>query len=190
MRNRTELAQHFRDQGFKIGAEIGVFKGEYSKELLEIIPELKLYGVDNWGNNGTTGRGRDDRQKGYLRTLEDLKSYIESGQYIILKKNSMLALADIPNASLDFVFIDAGHDYQSVKDDVTGWTKKVRAGGIVSGHDYYVSKLGQVEVIKAVDEYVAEHKIKLNIINWDRKTRSKNNRVPCWYFIKESNDSR
>jgi hypothetical protein len=38
--------------------------------------------------------------------------------------------------SLDFVFIDAAHDYDSVKQDIISWLPKVKKGGIISGHDY------------------------------------------------------
>jgi hypothetical protein len=47
------------------------------------------------------------------------------------------ALADVPDMSLDWVFIDGNHSYEYVKEDIPGWTSKVKLGGIVSGHDFY-----------------------------------------------------
>jgi hypothetical protein len=41
-----------------------------------------------------------------------------------------------PNGQFDMVFIDAMHDYQSVKDDITYWLPHVRYGGIIVFHDY------------------------------------------------------
>jgi hypothetical protein len=41
------------------------------------------------------------------------------------------------NESLDFVFIDAGHDYEDVIDDIRCWLPKVKIGGILSGHDFH-----------------------------------------------------
>ena len=41
-----------------------------------------------------------------------------------------------PNESLDFVFIDAGHMYEEVKEDISLWLPKVKPGGVISGHDY------------------------------------------------------
>lgn len=38
--------------------------------------------------------------------------------------------------SLDFVFIDANHEFKEVACDISEWSKKVRKGGIVAGHDY------------------------------------------------------
>jgi hypothetical protein len=48
----------------------------------------------------------------------------------------MDALADFADGSLDFVYIDANHDFVNFTNDLHYWKKKVRLGGIVSGHDY------------------------------------------------------
>jgi hypothetical protein len=57
-----------------------------------------------------------------------------------VRKFSMDALAQFEDDSLDFVYIDGNHRLPWVLDDICGWMIKVRAGGIVAGHDYYVSK--------------------------------------------------
>jgi len=51
------------------------------------------------------------------------------------------------NGSLDFVFVDAGHDYESVAEDIHYWLPKVKSGGMIAGHDYPDFK----GVVKAVD---------------------------------------
>ena len=48
--NRTILAQTFGELGFKVGAEIGVAEGIYSRVLFDNIPGLKLFGIDIWKN--------------------------------------------------------------------------------------------------------------------------------------------
>ena len=40
------------------------------------------------------------------------------------------------DASLDFVFIDAEHTYDAVKQDIAAWEPKIKPGGWVMGHDY------------------------------------------------------
>ncbi|MFC1612653.1 class I SAM-dependent methyltransferase, partial [Patescibacteria group bacterium] len=69
----------------------------------------------------------------YERTVERLKNFKNS---TILKKKSMDALADFPDGSLDFVFIDADHRFQHITNDLAEWSKKVKIGGIISGHDF------------------------------------------------------
>lgn len=184
MKNRQELAKYFADLGFKIGAEIGVCKGHYSKTLCETIPGLTLYGIDNWSNTSGSHKERNHRDSAYRQTLYNLGPFIDSGQFIIIRKTSMEALADIADESLDFVFIDADHTYEGVKEDVNGWTPKVRKGGIVSGHDYYEFKSGRGGIIPAVDEYVMEHEYELEVTDWDKENPDGDSRQPSWYFIK------
>jgi len=61
---------------------------------------------------------------------------------------SLEAVLMIPDISLDFVFIDAMHTYEAVKEDIRAWFPKIRSGGIVAGHDYSWDG-----VKKAVDEF-------------------------------------
>jgi hypothetical protein len=59
-------------------------------------------------------------------------------------------LAERFNAtSVDFVYIDACHDYPKVRMDILAWLPRVRPGGTIAGHDYDESHGG---VTKAVDE--------------------------------------
>jgi predicted O-methyltransferase YrrM len=74
---------------------------------------------------------------------------------VIMKMASMDAVKKFQNGELDFVYIDANHDYEYAIQDITEWSKKVRVGGMVSGHDYDPTW----GVKKAVDEYVTENNI-------------------------------
>ena len=49
----------------------------------------------------------------------------------------------IPNNSLDYVYVDARHDYCGVTDDLLNYWPKVRPGGIFAGHDYVAAKDSQ-----------------------------------------------
>lgn len=69
----------------------------------------------------------------------------------VLLTSSTRAAAMHADKSLDFVFIDAAHDYHSVKTDLQAWWPKIKAGGILAGHDYI--GMGCPEVPKAVDEF-------------------------------------
>jgi len=53
-----------------------------------------------------------------------------------MKAASAEAAPHIPESSLDFVFIDAIHTYEAVKQDIALWASKVRPAGLIAGHDY------------------------------------------------------
>ena len=164
---------------FTIGAEIGVEKGIFSKRLVRLVPELKLYAIDAWmpykfPGNGNFGKSKD-RQNSYY---EETKTRLAPFNCEIIRKYSIDAVRDFEDESLDFVYIDAHHGYEFVKEDIEEWTKKVKVGGIVSGDDYFIFNSGNDGVIKAVDEYVANHNISHLFIYKNDKDH------PSWFFIK------
>jgi predicted O-methyltransferase YrrM len=171
MKHRYDLAEYLAGTGHRQGAEIGVHGGRFSEMLCKNNPDLQMICVDNWGRIA-------HHELVYAEAVERLAPYNAT----IIRKKSMDAVKDIADESLDFVYIDAGHDYQSVRDDVTEWTKKVKPGGIVAGDDYYVMKSGNRGVIDAVDEYTLAHGYALNIIPHSHLDRR--DRFPQWYFIK------
>lgn len=126
---RDDFAVFLSENGYKTGAEIGVNKGEYGRVLCKV--GLKMYGVDCWENY--VGYKRVGTYKSsYEEACENLKRL----DYTIIKKYSMDALKDFEDNSLDFVYIDANHTLPYVCMDIFGWERKVRKGGIISGHDY------------------------------------------------------
>jgi len=182
IKNRIELAKYFNELGFKYGAEIGTCFGRYSEILCENIPGLKLLAIDSWNNKQNTARENVAKISGEESTRIKLAPYNAD----IIKSTSMDAVGLVEDGSLDFVFIDAAHDYHSVAEDIREWSKKVRIGGIVSGHDYYIFRnSGNRGVIDAVDEYIKKYDIELLTTSWDKKNPVRDDRQPCWYFFKK-----
>jgi hypothetical protein len=88
----------------------------------------------------------------------NLKSVID---YVTpIQLNSTEAAKLYEDKSLDFVFLDAGHDYSHVKEDILAWLPKIKDGGIIGGHDYKHPCLPGVT--EAVDEFFKD---KLETIN-------------------------
>jgi predicted O-methyltransferase YrrM len=87
----------------------------------------------------------------------------------------MDAISDFEDSSLDFVYIDANHTYEAATEDIREWSKKVRPGGIVAGHDY-VNTEGY-GVIQAIHEHIQEKGIKTLFI-------TSKDRSPSWFYIK------
>lgn len=142
--SRDDLPQLFIDLGFKVGAEIGVYKGEYTKKFLDT--GLSMYGIDPWldypSYKNTGGQKRIDFL--YEHAQRSLSSYPNCK---IIRKTSMEALSDFEDESLDFVYIDANHLLKYVIDDICEWSKKVKKGGVVAGHDYFYEKRDKINLI-------------------------------------------
>ncbi len=170
MKNRIELAKYFNSLGLKTGAEIGVSEGKNAANMCINIPGLKLFCVDSW--NGVRGQ----------LALEKAKKRLTGYNVKFIKKDSMTALADFADNSLDFVFIDASHAFDYVMKDIIDWSKKVRPGGIVSGHDYYHSKSGTMGVVEAVDAYTLAHHITFNLTTKDPD--SLDDKEPSFWWVK------
>lgn len=170
---RKLIHQLFADKGFKIGAEIGVDRGENAVNMFKRIPDLMLYLVDPWA--GRAPKRPFSRAERHDMAMKAIAGY----NAIVLRTTSLKASLLIPDRSLDFVYIDGRHRFPMVMLDIILWEQKVRDGGITSGHDYVPS--GRYGVNYAVNSYVrhmnryrhSKNKIKLRLIE-------KNN----WYFEK------
>jgi predicted O-methyltransferase YrrM len=150
---RVTLAQLFLDLGFINGAEIGVQTGVYSEVLLKNNPNLQLMCVDPWrAYHGVTQEQSDKVYDWAISRLEPYKDRVT-----ILRETSVEAARNVPDASLDFVYIDGAHDFNNVMLDILHWYPKVKRYGIFSGHDYYIFFRGGV--VRAVDTFTQAHNI-------------------------------
>lgn len=154
---RDDLATLFADLGYTKGAEIGVQRGTYSEVLCKANPKLHLMLVDPW--TPFTHHSQEWQDQQLARAVHRLQSY---PNVEFIRKTSMEAVKEVPNGSLDFIYIDAMHDFDNVMMDLIAWVPKVRRDGIVSGHDYdhYFS----CGVVPAVDAYVRAHNVGLYYI--------------------------
>ncbi len=133
--SRNELPKFLKEQRFNVGAEIGVYVGEFTERFLK--EDLKMYAIDPWCAYSGSGRTFQVQQTQDTVFKQAYDRLLPFGNCTIVKKTAMDALVDFPDGSLDFVYIDGNHDFSHVAEDLYEWEKKVRRGGIVSGHDYY-----------------------------------------------------
>lgn len=153
------LTQLFRDLQFKVGAEIGVERGQFSKRLCVVNPGLKLYCVDPWlAYKGYREHVSQDKlDVFYEETCWRLADY----DCTLIRKSSVEASYRIPDGSLDFVYIDGNHSLLHVIQDLHYWVPKVRKGGIVAGHDFIRRKATGylMHVVQAVHAYTDAYEI-------------------------------
>lgn len=117
-------------------AEIGVLIGQLAEGVLEVCPMDSYIMVEKEINP----------------KLIEMVSRNKEKPITLMCLPSVVAADFIADESLDMVYIDADHSYEEVRKDILKWTKKVKMGGIVSGHDYNPN--GGFGVHRAVDELV------------------------------------
>lgn len=150
--------------GYKVGAEIGVKRGSFSKHILETMQEVKLYSIDAWQVYKHQKTEKEMHDKNYEVTMLVLRKF--GDRSVIQKKPSLEAVETFADGSLDFVFIDGDHTFNAAVQDIIKWSSKVRKGGMVAVHDYTPMRRGGV--IEAVDAY------------------TKCNLIRDWYVIREA----
>ena len=172
-----------KDLGFKEGAEIGVCTGRYSLYLVNNIPGLRLHCVDPWEpySDYVEQHSESDRvnmQNGFELTKSRLKGF----DCNFIRKYSMDAVKNIPDGSLDFVFIDGNHSFRYVIDDIDEWTKKVRSGGLIAGHDYFNS-IDLPEGSQWKKEMSKNERIKICQVRDAVDAWTKANHIKPWFCI-------
>src|SRR3990167_6747852 len=86
---------------------------------------------------------------------------IKYPNYTFIRDYSMNAVKDFEDNSLDFVYIDGDHCFESATNDIAEWSKKVRPGGIVSGDDYFKHKgRTKIHVYQVVNGFTEAYGIK------------------------------
>ena len=135
----VDLPEMFYELGYRVGAEIGTLGGAYANKLKRSNPDLILYCVDPWEvyDGMQQFLGWEKLPKFFDEVQRRMREF--SGVHLVRRK-SMDAVNDFADNSLDFVHIDANHELPYVTEDIFYWSKKVRPGGIVSGHDYKTSR--------------------------------------------------
>lgn len=149
--NREDMIFHYLKAGM-VGAELGVFKGQFSKILMQINPS-KLYLVDLFEGNMVSGDkdGLNVETIDLQTSFDTLKEvYSDDSRVDLIKGKSVSFLNSLADNSIDFVYIDADHSYEGVKQDIAISFKKIKSNGYILGHDYTPMFEG---VIRAVDEF-------------------------------------
>lgn len=161
---RRDLPKFFKEMGYKVGVEIGVYFGQFTKFLLN--DDMRVYAIDPWLAYEDYHPGKVNYQKRQNMIYENAKIRLKDYPNCkIIRKTSMEALKDFEDESIDFVYIDGHHGFKYVTEDIYEWSKKVRKGGIISGHDYTVSPYKDndpfvLQVQYVIDAYTKAFQIK------------------------------
>lgn len=127
-----------RERNYKAIAEIGVASGKTAFYLLQNCSLSAYFLVD-------PSFGRP-----YIHTRPDIIAAEYYQPMICMNMTSEAAAVYIADNSLDLVFIDANHDYSSVKLDILSWLPKMKVGSVMCGHDYCNYSPGVVQAVTEI----------------------------------------
>lgn len=151
-------------------AEIGVYKGDMSVQLLKRHYGLRLFMVDSWKADEASEDYKETQdfmasmtQAQHDRAMECaiLRTEFADERTVVLRGKSTDVSEGFEDDKLDLVFIDGDHSYTGSKSDIYAWRNKVKPGGWLGGHDYRTDLPFGVK--DAVDEFVADGRLDLEL---------------------------
>jgi len=136
--NRIELMNRLgKEFPLGKGVEVGSFKGEFAKEILNVW-DGDLFMVDVWRGLDSTeymdASNHNIHTDAYLQAMGSIVG--NEFRATMIRCDSDTGSTLFEDNSLDFVYIDANHAYDYVKEDIELWFPKVKKGGYLLGHDY------------------------------------------------------
>lgn len=171
MKSREGLNSLLNDAGLVGEAvEIGVNEGDFAHYVLAGWHGKKYHMVDPWTTQSdevyvdVNNRPQDDQDRKLRKVIKRLEPWKD--KYVVHRQYSVEAAKTFANESMDFIYVDARHDYAGVKEDMLAWWPKLKRGGLFAGHDFVpdgIIKEGDFGVQKAVKE-LAE--------GWEREIQS------------------
>ena len=179
------LLNHIKDSKSKNFLEIGIFHGVTSRNVCELLYSIhgnnfKFIGIDlflseqeilakeiapkvkfsNYLKNiywNYIARTNPYSMESVLKLLKKFKNNIN-----IIKGDSNQVLKEINLKEIDYVLLDGGHKYETVKNDLENLTEVVNNKGIILCDDYDLTYAPGVK--KAIDEYILAKNFNLKIL--------------------------
>ena len=120
-------------------AEIGVWKGDFAKEILDQCPNVnKYYMVDPWANLPDWNKPFNVKAEVFDEIYAEAmgKTEFASHKRVVLRGRTKEIIDKIPDESLDFAYIDGDHTLRGITIDLIRLLPKIKEGGIIGGDDF------------------------------------------------------
>ena len=175
----------FAELGFKRGAEIGVQRGRNALIMMNTMPDLEmLYLIDPYEDHPYNRRKWGEKQHSKAKRMAHGRFGVDRARRIEWIEGFSEQVANqVPDMSLDFVYIDGEHTYDFVMIDIILWHRKVKKGGIVSGHDYFYHKPRQPKVSRAVRDWATAYKLEPIYLTDGNVIAHPGDRNPSWFYV-------
>ena len=168
----------------KVFLEVGVFHGVTARNICELLYQIhkddfKYIGLDLFQKSDENNseiipntKFSNPLKQFYFKyikkedpySLESVKSLLkkfEKNVHLIVG-NSNKVLKKIDMSKIDYVFLDGGHDYETVKNDLNNCIEVINKNGTILCDDYNLSYAPGVR--KAIDEFVKINNFKCDIV--------------------------
>lgn len=138
--HRDDLPNVMEILNFTAGAELGVYDGGNALNIMKkwkscsrfILVDLWAHQDENY--HDTSNHEQSQHNANLELTKKRMANY--SNQVIFIQNYTTKAALQVDDESLDFIYVDARHDYCGVRDDIQSWWPKLKQGGVMAGHDY------------------------------------------------------
>ena len=180
------LLGHIKKKNPRNFLEIGVFHGVTSRNVCELLHFLngdnfKFTGIDLFQNDNLIPKDEYIPKTKFSNPLKTLyysyiikldpysvKSVLKllykfKKNVTIIKGNSNNVIKNINLDKIDYVFLDGGHKYETVKEDLNNLAKVVDNNGVILCDDYDLTYAPGIK--KAIDEFIINKNYALNILN-------------------------
>jgi hypothetical protein len=160
--DRRDLVERFLPKGC-VCAELGAGHGVFADQIVEVSRPKRLHLFDAWVQLGALGSEamHDERGVGKIQQVHrKYRDLIRDGTVTIHLGRLPDALHPFSQGYFDWAYVDAGHDYQEVYDELCLLRTRVKRGGYLAGHDLVLREEdhGKVKnvyptVFRAVQEF-------------------------------------
>ncbi len=136
--NGKQLESCILEMKPKVVIEVGSWLGSSTRFIAQRLPkEGKLYAVDTWQGSGDEELHQKDPRLPYLYQLflSNVKHAGLTNIIVPIRMDSIEASKAL-NVKADLIYIDAGHDTESVYNDIMAWLPHLKKGGIFCGDDW------------------------------------------------------
>ena len=115
--SREELLRSVRLPAGPVACELGVWRGSFSRRILDHLAPATLHLYD--------------------LTFDRLDPAVRADPAVVLHEgDSGTTIAELPDASVDFAYVDGDHSYAGARRDLFGIFPKVKPGGYIQVNDY------------------------------------------------------
>lgn len=179
--NRANLLQEIKSklQTVDCAIEVGVWRGEFSVQMINALQPTQFYGVDPYcyAPDQVSAPGPEFANQAKLDKLANtVSSHLQSRGGELLRAPSVTAAKQFKGRTVDVVYLDGDHTYAGVARDIKAWLPKVKVGGYLCGHDYCEGTTGggyPYGTIQAVFEAFPDTEVGVTTDN-----------PPSWYIRK------